>query len=302
MSVSVNFESLVHATAGATGSVFAMVCLYPLDNIKFRMQLDDTELLDKTTLQAIIHILRTEGINSLYRGIKPVITTLGVSNFVYFYAFHGLKSLLPKHAESAKTDLIISMAAGVVNVLLTTPLWVVNNRLKTSEDLTYTGLLDGLRHVANTEGVGALWNGLGPSLVLVSNPAIHFTAYEFLKRRVDVKSATAFFVLGALSKTLATVVTYPLQLAQTRQRLSKDTNLSTVALLLLILKRNGPGRPVPGPGEQDVADRAHGGVDVHDVREDCSTGFRSVVEEPEEKVISVSSITNFMDTIGKGTS
>ncbi|KAJ8983053.1 hypothetical protein NQ317_013258 [Molorchus minor] len=56
-----NYESLVHATAGATGSIFAMISLYPLDNIKFRMQLDDKELLDKSTLQALIHLAKTEG-------------------------------------------------------------------------------------------------------------------------------------------------------------------------------------------------------------------------------------------------
>ncbi|KAJ8933168.1 hypothetical protein NQ314_014175 [Rhamnusium bicolor] len=236
-----NYNSLVHATAGASGSVFAMTCFYPLDNVKFRMQLDDKELLDKSTFQAIVYLIKREGIEALYRGIKPVITTIGVSNFVYFYAFHGFKSLLPKYLESSKTDLLLSIAAGVVNVLFTTPLWVVNSRLKFPEEVLYSGLLDGLFHIASTEGVGALWNSLGPSLILVSNPAIHFTVYESLKRRVTVKSATAFFILGALSKTVATIITYPLQLAQTRQRLTKDPNISTAALLLMILKKNGPG-------------------------------------------------------------
>ncbi|XP_018566096.1 peroxisomal membrane protein PMP34 [Anoplophora glabripennis] len=235
-----NYKSLVHATAGATGSVVALTCLYPLDNVKFRIQANDKELVDKSTIQAILHVIRKEGIESLYRGIKPVITSAGISNFVYFYTFHGLKSLLPKYVEiNAKTDLVISTIAGVVNVLLTTPLWVVNSRLKLPQEVLYNGLIDGLVHVAKVEGLQGLWKGIGPSLILVSNPVIHFTVYESLKRKVTLNSATAFFLLGALSKTVATVLTYPLQLAQTRQRLYVNKKINTATLLFLVVKNNG---------------------------------------------------------------
>ena len=76
---------------------------------------------------------------------------------------------------------------GILNVLLTNPLWVVNSRLKMSgvkKDVTeqYRGLLDGLVKIAVQEGVGALWNGTKASLLLVTNPAIKFTFYELLKR------------------------------------------------------------------------------------------------------------------------
>ncbi|XP_023027418.1 peroxisomal Membrane Protein 34 [Leptinotarsa decemlineata] len=235
-----NYESLVHATAGATGSIFAMTSVYPLDMIKFRKQLEDKEVIGKTTFEAIIHLLKNEGIASLYRGIRPVVITLGVSTFVYFYTFHGIKSVIPKELQNSKTDLALSIFSGVVNVLTTNPLWVVNNRLKTKEEVHYTGLLDGLFHIGSTEGIGTLWNGVGPSLILVTNPAIHFTIYEALKRKVNVKTATAFFILGAISKSIATVLTYPLQLAQTRLRLAKDRRMGTAALLFMILKKNGP--------------------------------------------------------------
>lgn len=34
------------------------------------------------------------------------------------------------------------------------------------------------------EGLGALWNGTFPSLLLVLNPAVHFMIYEGLKRQL----------------------------------------------------------------------------------------------------------------------
>lgn len=103
----------------------------------------------------------------------------------------------------------------------------------------YTGLIDGLIHIATTEGINVLWSGIGPSLLLVSNPAIQFTVYEALKRHIPAKSAIAFFLMGAMAKTIATIATYPLQLVQARLR-HGNSKMNTAALLLSLLKRKGP--------------------------------------------------------------
>ena len=34
---------------------------------------------------------RTEGLSTLYRGCQSTVTAVSISNFVYFYSFHGLK-------------------------------------------------------------------------------------------------------------------------------------------------------------------------------------------------------------------
>lgn len=137
-------------------------------------------------------------------------------------------------------DLLLSIIAGISNVLITNPLWVVNSRLKIScDELPYSGLVEGIIHVANTQGIKTLYSSLIPSLLLVSNPAINFTLYEALKRRIPTKTALGFFVMGAISKAISTVITYPLQVAQTRQRCGGNVQTNTVLLLLEIVKRNG---------------------------------------------------------------
>lgn len=75
------------------------------------------------------------------------------------------------------------------------------------------------------EGVSKLWSGAVSSLVLVSNPAIQFMIYESVKRRVtnvtgSNPSAWVYFTIGAFAKTVATALTYPLQLVQTKLRVS----------------------------------------------------------------------------------
>ncbi len=62
------------------------------------------------------------------------------------------------------------------------------------------------------EGLKGFFKGVIPALVLVINPVIQFTAFERLKVVVEkTRTLTTFdfFVLGALSKLLATGLTYP---------------------------------------------------------------------------------------------
>uniref|UniRef100_A0A8B9UHU1 Solute carrier family 25 member 17 n=1 Tax=Anas zonorhyncha TaxID=75864 RepID=A0A8B9UHU1_9AVES len=170
-----------------------------------------------------------------YRGWFPVISSLCCSNFVYFYTFNSLKALWVKgqHSTTGK-DLVLGVVAGVANVLLTTPLWVVNTRLKLqgakfrNEDIVptnYKGIIDAFHQIIRDEGVLALWNGTFPSLLLVFNPAIQFMFYEgfkrkLLKRQVELTSLDVF-VIGAIAKAVATTLTYPLQTVQSILRFGR---------------------------------------------------------------------------------
>lgn len=192
-------------------------------------------------------LVREEGVESLYRGLSPVLTSLCASGFVYFYTFHGLRAVFgSKTGHSASRDLTLGAIAGVINVFTTTPFWVVNTRMKmqgikskstpsTSKDsphsskdknhhTEYKGILDGIVQISRREGTSSLWAGTIPSLVLVSNPAIQFMIYESLKRKVgelmkqEKLGSGMIFLLGAISKSISTVITYPLQVVQSKSR------------------------------------------------------------------------------------
>ncbi|XP_026331969.1 peroxisomal membrane protein PMP34-like, partial [Hyposmocoma kahamanoa] len=74
---------------------------------------------------------------------------------------------------------------------------------------TYTNLFQGLYQLYRKEGAKGLWSGTIPSLLLVTNPAMQFMVYESLKRT---------FLAGAVAKSMATTMTYPIQLVQPRLR------------------------------------------------------------------------------------
>jgi len=95
---------------------------------------------------------------------------------------------------------------------------------KTPEEPTDDSFMGVAREIVEEEGVTGLWLGLKPGLVLTVNPAITYGAFERVRSIVLVArggSSTKLgpwlsFVVGALSKTLATVVTYPYIMAKVR--------------------------------------------------------------------------------------
>jgi Mitochondrial carrier protein len=87
-----------------------------------------------------------------------------------------------------------------------------------------------------------LWKGLTPALLLCSNPAIHYTAYDVLKHRLlslpsgdDLKTSNHYhhrrlslsqsFLLGLVAKFIATVATYPLIRAKVLLMVTSENNL-----------------------------------------------------------------------------
>jgi len=111
----------------------------------------------------------------------------------------------------------------------------------------YNGIFDGLVKISTTEGPATLWAGTLPSLLLVSNPSIQFMIYEALKRRVqellrtNTLSSGTIFAIGACSKSISTVITYPLQLVQSKSRYGSDDvrGKRIIEILKMIIEKNG---------------------------------------------------------------
>ena len=119
----------------------------------------------------------------------------------------------------------------------------------------YTGTFDCLRRIIKEEGVSTLWNGVYPSLILVTNPTIQFFVYEQCRRFIETVAlkqkrpitALEFFMSGAIAKATATFLTYPLQLAQSQLRTLRQKiqdkksggKATTVSLLSNILVTKG---------------------------------------------------------------
>ncbi|XP_040862838.1 peroxisomal nicotinamide adenine dinucleotide carrier isoform X3 [Glycine max] len=143
------------------------------------------------------------------------------------------------------SSLVVAVLSGSVTVLLTNPIWVVATRMQTHrkelnrtpadqgllvsteqpilsavEHLPY-GTSQVIQDIYSEAGILGFWKGVLPTLIMVSNPSIQFMLYEAMlvklrKRRAWSKkgsngvTALEIFLIGALAKLGATVVTYPI--------------------------------------------------------------------------------------------
>eukprot|EP00985_Skeletonema_marinoi_P005335 scaffold2308_cov122-Skeletonema_marinoi.AAC.2 len=232
----------------------------------------------ETILQCLIRLHKEK---SLYRGAKNMALTLMISNFIFFYAlqvarkslasFHNNHNSSSAHQRQRRlrtskslASLLASTLAGVINVLLTNPMWVASLRIMESKSIRkksnensnnseaninhqQMNLWNVMRRIAKEEGLLQLWNGTFTSLLLVSNPIIQHFLYGQMRIRLlslhrhrskarsasirnvvslpsSSLTAVEAFVLGAISKMVATVATYPLQLAQVLLRLQSKND------------------------------------------------------------------------------
>ncbi|KAI7869500.1 mitochondrial carrier domain-containing protein [Spinellus fusiger] len=237
-----------HAVAGAAGAMFALAVVYPLDIIKTRIQVqaknDKTLAMDEhysSALDGILKIVQKEGLGGLYTGLGGSLIGTATTNFTYFYFYSLLRDLYNKRRQSTATpstsfELLLGAAAGALTTLVTTPVSVITTRQQTLPANEREKLLKTFQSVLEEEGMAGLWRGIRPSLVLCVNPAITYGSFERIKDivlgllKTSLSPAIAFWV-GALSKTLATVVTYPYIMAKVRLQWkpSKDMKEHTVA-------------------------------------------------------------------------
>ncbi|KAI9489580.1 mitochondrial carrier domain-containing protein [Zychaea mexicana] len=224
-----------HAVAGSAGAMFALSLVYPLDIIKTRIQvqakhegLDDKEQEHYTSaLDGITQIMQKEGLAGLYAGLGSSLIGTASTNFTYFYCYSLVRDLYNKNYNpgggtlSAALELLLGAAAGAMTTLVTTPIAVLTTRQQTLPSDERQGVFATCATILSEEGIAGLWKGIRPSLILCVNPAITYGSFEKIKQFVldvlqrKMTPATAFLV-GAISKTLATVVTYPYIMAKVR--------------------------------------------------------------------------------------
>ncbi|KAL6142638.1 hypothetical protein ACLB2K_060915 [Fragaria x ananassa] len=218
-----DLESISEATSGAIGSLLSTTILYPLDTCKTRYQADvraNDQAKYRNLSDVFWEAISSRQVLSLYQGLETKNLQSFISQFVYFYGYSYFKRLYLETSGSKSigttANLILAAAAGDCTAIATQPLDTASSRMQTTAFGKSKGLWKTL-----TEGTWSdAFDGLGISLLLTANPAIQYSVFDQLKQRVlkgkqdkptkgSSPEALSAFVLGAVSKTVATVLTYP---------------------------------------------------------------------------------------------
>ena len=244
-------DPLVSEVGGATASAASLAACYPLYTITVRMQAQRkrrrivSEETDEVragrfaqplparlaaqlmrSARAAQRIWEAEGVLGFYPGLRGAMLATTLQSAVFYYWLHIFAALQHPRAPTPLLQMKAAAQAGTVAVLTTTPLWVVNTRMITSGESRIgsdarRGWTTTFADVVRDEGLRGLWAGVGPSLLLVANPAVQMGAEELLRgvwwrvsRHRDL-SDYALLCIGAAAKAIATIATYPMQTIRT---------------------------------------------------------------------------------------
>jgi hypothetical protein len=231
-------------------------------------------------LQRLLRIASDEGAAALYSGAAAKSLHSLSSSFLYFYAFSGFKRTYEERRGQkigVAATLLAAALAGCCNVLVTEPLDTYTTRRQTEKKTTSTDAAEASTSIAavtpgkvgdfddtlkalrgKTKELPGLYSGLGASLALTINPAIQYTVFEQLRQRLMVVmniraqrrgamkpvvelSMFDAFLLGAVSKATATMLTYPLVRAKVLQKVGtrEEDRKSLIGTLKRVHKEEG---------------------------------------------------------------
>lgn len=196
------------------------------------------------------------GLGALYAGLGSDVAKGVADSFLFFLFYAWLRSRAASSSSRqlpAWKELAVGAAAGACARLFTTPIGNVVTRKQTAslvmsgttdqkaggaapQDLSVGEILNVIRA---EKGILGLWAGYSATLVLTLNPSITFYLQNVLKKVVvdsgrEGDSSGATFLVAAVSKVIATAVTYPFQIAKAISQVS------------------APDSTKQEPGEEDV--------------------------------------------------
>ncbi|KZS97565.1 mitochondrial carrier [Sistotremastrum niveocremeum HHB9708] len=301
-------DSLIHALAGALGGIAAMSATYPLIFLSTRAAVE-TKKENKTTYEAVHDIITREGLTGLYSGLGSSLIGIAVTQGAYYFFYERTRaSILDRKSGSKALSTLESMLAGLVagsaTAVISNPVWVIqtSQAVQTMEPsdsagesasskratvIKKLGIWETIQHILSKGGLPAFWRGIGPALVLVTNPVLQYTVFEQLKnllvlrRTAKLRAAGQrgpgtltdidFFFLGAISKlgklrwsvyslqhiftldSVATSITYPYIVIKSRLQAGHSSALrykSALDGILTVIQEEGISGVYKGVGNK----------------------------------------------------
>lgn len=152
--------------AGAFSSIPTSFLIGPAEQIKIRLQIQETSL--KTTkvnaFTVASSIIKTGGPRALFRGTGLTFLRDVPTGFVYFATYEGLKRHFRHDGQISMFAVMFSGGcAGCINWFLAMPIDVIKSRVQSSS--TPTTFFKVARDLISTSGPRGLFKGLGPTLI-----------------------------------------------------------------------------------------------------------------------------------------
>ncbi len=200
----------------------------------------------KSIQDAVQKIYNEEGgLSAFYAGLVSDTSKTIADSFLFFLAYNFLRQSRIRSLKSSSKhlpvidELSVGFLAGAFSKFLTTPIANIVTRKQTSSMLSKRSSnaepeQKSVRSIAfqirAEKGLRGFWSGYSASLILTLNPSLTFFFFEALKRSLlprkkrSGSSPQATFLLAAMSKAMASTITYPFSLAKSRLQASTSNS------------------------------------------------------------------------------
>lgn len=233
-------DFIANTLASASAGLVSKLLCHPLDTCKAKLQ---AEVSFKGFRDVIVKTLKNDGIRGFYQGIGPVIVGGIPGVCVYIGSYEYCKAYLDNEKSLDKYPFAVyfssGMTAEIVCCSIFVPVDVIKERLQVQskefkDRRFYNGSYDAFTKICKEEGLRGLYKGYGAT-VFSYGPfsALYFLFYEESKKKLfkhrygeekkyEQLSLQDNLICSAVSGSLASFLTNPLDLAKLRFQIQRD--------------------------------------------------------------------------------
>ncbi|GAA98857.1 hypothetical protein E5Q_05545 [Mixia osmundae IAM 14324] len=217
--------------AGAIAGVTELLCLYPLDVVKTRIQLQGGSKAGGTQYNGMVDcfrkIIAEEGFGRLYRGLIPPLMLEAPKRAVKFAAndFWGktYKTAFDTNEMTRGLSVLTGCTAGATESIVVVPFELVKIRLqdKASASL-YSGPMDVVSKIVKNEGLLGLYGGLEPTFWRHVSwnggyfGCIHSVRQMMPKATTKSSELRNNFISGSIGGFVGTLINTPFDVVKSR--------------------------------------------------------------------------------------
>lgn len=216
--------------AGAVAGIISRTLCAPIEMVSTVMMCRGDACLSMR--DELSRTWQAEGLRGMFKGNGANCLKVAPSRGTQFLVYEFVKKMLvtrnlgmdvAKNSLHAGSRLFAGGVAGMVAATIVYPLEVVKTMLTLYPE-ECTSIPGALKKVFRTGGVGALYRGLGPTLVaMFPYVGVEFMVYETLKKRWEAAfgpaGTVALLILGALGGAAAQASAHPLDVIRRRMQM-----------------------------------------------------------------------------------
>lgn len=233
---------LLNILSGGVAGTIASCITNPLEVIKTQLQSSSISQVGHP-IDVAKRVMAVDGVAGFFKGLKPTLIGIIPARSIYFYSYEttkrklGSSGILPEGSDG--NAILSGFMAGWASNTLTNPIWMVKTRVQLLADHTagqrvYNSYRDAVSTIMKEEGIGGFYRGISASYWGCAEGAVQFLFYERIKARLliienerlaeeglpptDKLPKAKYFFSAAFAKGVASMLTYPHEVARTRLR------------------------------------------------------------------------------------